>query len=200
MNTLQSPVQNQSLTSGEIKFWDENGYVIRERVFSPEECDALSAQAQHLATDQSLPPERRQLNKMSVERGDKDPIMHSVMRPDVYSDLFLNHLRDARLTEPMASLLGPDLLVQSNLFLFKAPGVGLPFPWHQDMWFFRSVLNTPSTIGTWQAMDDSYIANGSMWVIPGSHLWPIWNTTCRPKAHNKTSFGARAYHPKTKPK
>jgi len=160
-------------TPEELAQWDANGYIVREGVFSPEECDALSAAAEQLAFDESIPQGRRKLNALALERGAEQPVMHSVTRPDIYDARFRAHLRDPRLTDVLAAILGPDLLTHNNLFLFKAPGVGLPFPWHQDMWFFRNSYRTPTTVGAWQAMDDATIPNGCMWVIPGSHRLPV---------------------------
>ncbi len=160
-------------TAAEKQSWEQNGFFVREGVFSPAECEKLSAAAERLAFDESVPAGRRKLNALSLERGDEKPIMHSATRPDIYDALFRDHVRDPRLTDAVAGILGPDLLTHNNLFLFKAPGVGLPFPWHQDMWFFGKSYRTSTTVGAWQAMDDATIENGCMWVIPGSHRLPL---------------------------
>jgi phytanoyl-CoA hydroxylase len=161
-------------TPAEMRQWEEQGFLVRENVFSADECDDLAARAERLARDESLMPEvRRRENALTKERGAGPKVMHSVTRPHIYDDTFRAHLRDPRVTDVLAHILSPDLVTHNTLFLFKAPGVGLPFPWHQDMWFFGKRFQTPTTVGTWQAMDDAYIENGCLWVIPGSHRWPI---------------------------
>lgn len=167
-------------TPDERTHWEEQGFLIRERVFSPDECDDLSARAERLARDESAVPEmRRRENALTKQQAQDDgeakteKVMHSVTRPHIYDERFRAHIRDPRLTDVLAAILSPNLLTHNTLFIFKAPGVGLPFPWHQDMWFFRTRFQTPFTVGVWQAMDDAYVANGSMWVIPGSHKWPV---------------------------
>ncbi len=164
-------------TPDEMRRWEEQGFLIRERVFSDAECDDLAERAERLAHDEDLVPEkRRKLNALAKEQGTQiagKPVMHSVTRPHVYDERFRAHARDPRVTDVLAHILSPDLVTHNALFIFKAPGVGLPFPWHQDMWFFGKRFQTPSTVGTWQAMDDAYVENGCMWVIPGSHKGSI---------------------------
>ena len=66
-------------------------------------------------------------------------------------------------------LLGPDILGINNLFIWKAPEIGLGFPWHQDKFYFGSRFNTETTIGTWTAIDSADQGNGCLYVVPGSH-------------------------------
>ena len=93
--------------------------------------------------------------------------------PHHVSELFHQRILDPRLTDPLQQLHGPNFGTHNSLFIFKAPQVGLGFPWHQDMWYFRKQYKTDYTVGCWQAIDDATIDNGCLWVIPGSHKWDI---------------------------
>lgn len=178
MNETTVSAGQFAATPEELKQWDELGYIIREGVFSPEECDELVERAAHLASDEGGMPARRVAqNALSAEQKQQEPnaapVMHAVRRPHIYDAQFRTQARDPRITDVVASLIGPDLATLNTLFIFKAPGVGLPFPWHQDMFFFQKRFETPTTCGTWQAMDDATTENGCMWVVPGSHKMPI---------------------------
>ena len=78
-------------------------------------------------------------------------------------------MRDPRLTDPIVDLLGPDLLGLNNLYIWKAPKIGLGFPWHQDKWYFNWQYKTDMTVATWTAIDAADRDNGCLYVIPGSH-------------------------------
>ena len=58
-------------------------------------------------------------------------------------------MRDLRLTSSLIDLLGLDILGINNLFIWKAPEIGLGFPWHQDKYYFRRRFRTETTVGTW---------------------------------------------------
>jgi phytanoyl-CoA hydroxylase len=57
-------------------------------------------------------------------------------------------------------------LFESQLFM-KPPG-GVEKPYHQDSAYFT--IEPMALVTCWSALDDVTVANGSMWVIPGSHL------------------------------
>jgi len=95
--------------------------------------------------------------------------MHKIHHPSCYLPEFLQRVRDPRLTDPLVDLLGPDILGINNLFIWKAPKIGLGFPWHQDKFYFGKRFRTHTTVGTWTAVDAADEENGCLYVIPGSH-------------------------------
>ena len=99
--------------------------------------------------------------------------MHKIHHPSCYIPEFLARVRDPRLTDPVADILGPDILGINNLFIWKAPEIGLGFPWHQDKFYFGKRFKTATTVGTWTAIDPADRENGCLYVIPGSHKQEI---------------------------
>ena len=79
--------------------------------------------------------------------------MHKIHFPSCYDPEFLARVRDPRLTDPLVDILGPDILGINTLFIWKAPKIGLGFPWHQDKFYFRTRFRTKTTVGTWTAID-----------------------------------------------
>ena len=57
----------------------------------------------------------------------------------------------------------------NNLFIWKAPKIGLGFPWHQDKFYFGKRFSIPTTVGTWTAIDAADEENSCLYVILGSH-------------------------------
>ena len=64
--------------------------------------------------------------------------MHKIHFPSCYVAEFLQRVRDPRLTDPIVDLLGPDVLGINNLYIWKAPEIGLGFPWHRTCSTFAS--------------------------------------------------------------
>lgn len=62
-------------------------------------------------------------------------------------------------------------LLWQTMYIFKNPRIGGEVRWHQD----ASYLQTkPSTvIGIWVALDDASRENGCLWMSPGAHRSPL---------------------------
>ena len=166
------------LSTDEIEQWDRDGYLVRRNVFSTEENDFLRQVAEDIVNDKRPFPSahvnRNALVKEGKAQGDGIYAMHKLHFPSNYCTEFLERTRDSRLTDPLVDLLGPDILGINTLFLWKAPKIGLGFPWHQDKFYFRSRFRTKTTVGTWTAFDVADQGNGCLYVIPGSHKADIF--------------------------
>ena len=166
------------LSPDELAHWNENGYLVRLDVFTPEENDALRQVAEDIV-DGKRPFPSAHIDQNALVRDGKTEekgiyAMHKIHHPSCYAPEFLARVRDSRLTDPLVDILGPDVLGINNLFIWKAPKIGLGFPWHQDKFYFRSRFNTETTVGTWTAIDLADRENGCLFVIPGSHKWDIF--------------------------
>ena len=212
MNTESTPQDRRNVKQGqiglsanqfglspdELEFWNENGYLVRLDVFTPEENDALRQVAEDIV-DGKRPFPSAHIDQNALVRDGKTAqqgiyAMHKIHFPSCYDPEFLARVRDPRLTDPLVDLLGPDILgintlfiwkapkiglgfpwhQQVLLFIWKAPKIGLGFPWHQDKFYFRTRFKTETTVGTWTAIDPADRENGCLFVIPGSHKWDIF--------------------------
>lgn len=170
--------QQFRLSSDELARWDRDGYLIRLGVFNAEENDLLRQVAEDIVDGKRPFPIAHVDRNALIEDGKAERsgiyAMHKIHHPSNYSTEFLSRTRDPRLTDPLVDLLGPDILGINNLFIWKAPEIGLGFPWHQDKFYFRSRFQTETTIGTWTAIDAADQGNGCLYVIPGSHKKDIF--------------------------
>ncbi len=166
------------LTAAESEHWNENGYLIRHDVFTPAENAALQQVAEAIV-DKKRPFPAAHIDQNALVKDGKSAeqgiyAMHKIHFPSCYDPAFLTRVRDTRLTDPLVDLLGPDILGINTLFIWKAPKIGLGFPWHQDKFYFRTRFKTETTVGTWTAVDPADRENGCLYVIPGSHKWNIF--------------------------
>ena len=85
--------------------------------------------------------------------------MHKINHPSFYCHECPVRMLDLRLTSSLIDLLGLDILGINNLFIWKAPEIGLGFPWHQDKYYFRRRYM--------DRMDTADQENGCLHVLPG---------------------------------
>ncbi len=69
------------------------------------------------------------------------------------------------LVEP---ILGPDIALFSSHFICKPKGNGKRVPWHEDCFYWRSMIAPVDVVTVWLAIDPSTRENGAMQVIPRS--------------------------------
>ena len=174
MNTTHTSEDRQfRMTPAERADWEENGYFVRQGVFTDAENDVLRHAADAIAAGERPFPETNIDQNALVRDGKAEATgihaMHKIHHVSCYRPEFLARVRDPRLTDPIVDILGPDLLGLNNLYIWKAPKIGLGFPWHQDKWSFNHQYKTGMTVATWTAIDSADEANGCLYVIPGSH-------------------------------
>ena len=167
-----------ALSADELSSWEENGYILRYDVFTKNENDVLRRIADEIAEGKRPFPSANINENALVTDGKVEETgihaMHKIHHVSCYNPEFLERVRDPRLTDPIVDLLGPDLLGLNNLYIWKAPKIGLGFPWHQDKWYFNHQYKTEMTVGTWTAIDTADKDNGCLYVIPGSHKHGIY--------------------------
>ena len=178
MSTNTSHLERKfALTPDEQSSWEENGYIVRYDVFTEEENDILRRIADDIVDGKRpFPTEKIQQNALVIDgkvEASGIQAMHKIYHVSCYCPEFLARVRDRRLTDPIVDLIGPNLLSQGNLYIWKAPTIGLGFPWHEDKWYFNWQYKTDMTVGTWTAIDAADVDNGCLYVIPGSHKYGV---------------------------
>ncbi len=74
----------------------------------------------------------------------------------------------------MEKLLGPSgVRLQSSKINLKAPHYGSPVEWHQDWAFYPHTNDDMLAVGV--MLDDAFMENGPLMVVPGSHKGPTWD-------------------------
>ncbi|MFF0573604.1 phytanoyl-CoA dioxygenase family protein [Streptosporangium saharense] len=144
----------KTLSSQELDFYRDSGYLIRDRLLGQEKFEALG---EHF---------ERKLASLSPEERPEDMDVPHFTDPELFRWLF-----DEDVLDLVTQIIGPDIAVFSSHFFCKPPRDGKSVPWHQDAYYWRETIN-PSTeaITIWLAIDPSTRENGCMRVVPGSHL------------------------------
>src|SRR5205823_7474404 len=69
--------------------------------------------------------------------------------------------------EACAKLIGPDADLYYNQAVIKPPERGRHFGWHQDSGY--TTTEPLEYVTCWTAISRTFIENGCIWVLPGSH-------------------------------
>ncbi len=111
---------------------------------------------------------RRQLEEAEAVFGLRDEFRRGLRR---YPNLLLPFVdeitRRPEITNIIAELLGPNLLVLDVPFFIKEPRTKTFVSWHQDLHYWG--LETEEEVTAWLALSPATIASGCMRFLSGSH-------------------------------
>jgi ectoine hydroxylase len=190
MKSISTAPGTHRLDPAERQSLDENGFVVRERVFDWDEIADMVSASESLVDD--LVRDRQGLRLkvgsyvfdpdlmrgvMIKWEGDSD-VVHGIEPFAHLSTSLHDWAYDRRVVEPMVDLIGhaePTLFTEKlNL---KRPRDGGANPPHQDYPYWVDTAEAADEVATTMIfLDDSTIANGCLRVAPGSHKNGTWTT------------------------
>ncbi|MBT5829907.1 MAG: phytanoyl-CoA dioxygenase family protein, partial [Candidatus Latescibacteria bacterium] len=146
----------QELTDAEIAQFNEDGFIVIDDIFSPEEVENLR-QAAH---DPTIVDE---IKKRDFENTTVHLLSLAARHP-----AFLDLAKDTRIINRIKPLIGPDIQLQHSKLTTKPSTKGTgPFAWHQDFAFFPHT-NT-DLVAVMIMLDDATPENGCMQMVKGSY-------------------------------
>jgi ectoine hydroxylase-related dioxygenase (phytanoyl-CoA dioxygenase family) len=160
-----------SLTTNQVKFYRDNGYLAVENVIPLDvvaaekerfdwlckNWDSPEAQRVNVAHETGLPRE-----KWSAKT------VRKAHRLVPHEPLFRAHALHRNLLDIVADLIGTPFSLYDDQALLKPPSVGSPKPPHQDNAYFK-VQPADAVITCWCAIDEATLENGCMRYFPGTH-------------------------------
>lgn len=160
---LSTPTDTQpGLTEKEIAQFRENGFLVFDDVFPPEDVEILREACNDPAIVAEL--EKRDYQNKTVH------LLSVTTRHPAFMEL----ARSPRILNRITPLIGPDIQLQHSKLANKAPAKGKgPYSWHQDFAFFPHT-NT-SLVAVMVMLDDATPENGCMQMVKGSHKKGLLN-------------------------
>ncbi len=149
------------LSSEQIGFYRENGYVRLKNVFSREVLEyyqrAISSKVAELNTQQ-VPMEKR---------GVYEKAFLQIMNLWTKSDVVKEFVSGKRLGRIAAELMGcKGVRLYHDQALYKEPGGGIT-PWHADQYYWP--VNSDRTITAWTPLQETPLEMGPLAFAPGSY-------------------------------
>jgi ectoine hydroxylase-related dioxygenase (phytanoyl-CoA dioxygenase family) len=160
------------LTDAQIQFFVENGYLVVPNLIDTAEVEELRQDTVRIARGhypcESIPP--------VVETQSDDAVLRTILcihQPHYISPVMEKYVQHPKICGILSQITAAHLpywdgsvkCMQSMLFVKPPEFQGQA--WHQDEIYIPT--RDRSLIGAWIALDDATIANGCLWVIPGSH-------------------------------
>jgi ectoine hydroxylase len=172
------------LSASELMRLNEDGYVVREGVFSPDECARMAGDVEQLERD-CLAAKRHTKHLLGsymfeVQRQLQLAVKWEPQNPDVVQGIepfahisapLKNWAHDPRLWNPSKDVVGQDDLgLFTEKTTMKRAQTGGTIVLHQDYPYWRNMTKVAHKVMTALIyLDDATVENGCLEVSPGSH-------------------------------
>lgn len=159
------------LTSDQVDFFHERGYLAGIRVLGDEQIDVLRRELTELI-DPAHPGHNLFYEFHSNESTNPDTVLFHALGAWRISPAFHDLLWNPAVLMAAAQLLnGPVRFWHDQLFV-KPPHHGGVVAWHQDYSYW--IRTQPMAhLSCWIGLDDSTGENGCVHYVPGSHRWNL---------------------------
>jgi ectoine hydroxylase-related dioxygenase (phytanoyl-CoA dioxygenase family) len=173
------------ITSRERTAWEEDGFFLRLRVFSPHEVEVLAEAAESVASRAAraaqASADRYHIDGNEYVEATGSTVQYEhrarsrtlrVVEPFHPLDVrFESLIDDARLVEPMKDLVGSErVALFTDKLNLKRPREGSRFRWHQDSpYWAHEIPHVDQLPNVMVALDDADERNGCLRVVRGSH-------------------------------
>lgn len=154
----------RKITDEEIRFFDENGYVICRKVLHDDELENFRSESARLIQE-------------VLDGGPADPMCGRGPEGIPYylnylhanpNDFSIRLLAHPFIGDLLTRMVGPDFIPCYESLVFKLPGNGSSVPWHRDG---NARTGSERIFNIDIYPDRSTVDNSCVWVVPGSHLW-----------------------------
>ena len=164
------------LTEEQLDFWNENGFLRLEKVFTPAEVQRQSEELERLMQEWGRMGQgwRGPWRKAIMDADEADSAQALFLGTlQNYSETYMRAITNPKLTGAVSDLLGGTAVEFHHTILHaKAPDLGTPFPMHQDWPFYPHW--GPAYVDSIMHIDSATEENGCLKFVAGSHkLGPL---------------------------
>lgn len=161
-----------ALQPDQVDFFTTHGYLVVENIITSGEIEQYREIYDSFLDGRIDSGKNR--SDLGVGLGDSKKVENitQIMWPSDFVPGILQKGYHQRALQIAQQLQGPDLEMDFDMLINKAPHTNTPTPWHQDAAYW---INMPDkrAVSCWLALDHATVDNGCMWYVPGSHLLPL---------------------------
>ncbi|HBZ43547.1 MAG TPA: ectoine hydroxylase [Maritimibacter sp.] len=156
--------EDAPISRDEAAHYRENGYLVRQDMFSIDELDLLVDTAQKL---RDTDPAQRPADFVTEPNSDE---VRTVFRLDAHSSIFARLAADTRLAGVAEFLLNDRVYLHQSRLNYKPGFKGKEFYWHSDFetWHAEDGLPRMRAVSASVLLTDNSKLNGALMLIPGS--------------------------------
>lgn len=168
------------LSEDQMKLFKEQGFLVVDNLFTPEECDEINARAVDAVTGKVqlakynavyMEPEAIEQGLTSDAHPDPAYLFKIGHAMHVDDPVFRYYAMHENILDTLEQLTAPDLKCVQSMYIDKPSNIGVGQPYHQDSYYIK--MDPDSLIAVWVACDNVDETNGCLHVVPGSHHDPI---------------------------
>jgi phytanoyl-CoA hydroxylase len=159
------------LTRAQIDFYNTNGFLAVEGVYSPQEMKEARAVVEEFIERSRGVTAHTDIFDLEPSHSAAEPRVRRIKSPYLHHPTFDRLVRHERMLDVVAALIGPGVRLHGNKLNMKSAGYGSAVEWHQDFAFYPHSNDDVLAVGV--ALDDCLLENGCMLMVSGSHRWPI---------------------------
>ena len=178
---------SRALTREQEDFYEQNGFLFIENVFSADEIATLRAEAESLRQDGE--------NQEDVIREMSGNAIRSVFRIHEKNRTYLNLMTDNRLAAIAEHILNDEVYIHQSRVNFKPAFKGKEFYWHSDFetWHTEDGMPRMRALSMSITLSENSPYNGPLMLVPGSHKKFISCVGETPQDNYKNSLKAQKY-------
>ena len=159
------------LTSAQVSFYHENGYLSGIKMLDDTQLDALRNELAELV-DPSHPGHHLFYEFNANESADPDQILFHALGAWRITPGLHDLLWHPAFVVAAAQLLDGPVRFWHDQIFYKPAHHGGVVIWHQDYSYWTRTIPV-AHISCWIGLDDSTRENGCVHYVPGSHRWPL---------------------------
>jgi len=167
------------LTEAQIKFFEEEGYLLAKGLFSKEELSDIERTFERIA-ERTVPGHF----EPDFAADGIDPLKRypRVMHPHRFDETAKRYMLHPPVLAALADLYGEEALAAQSMFYYKPPG-SRGQALHQDNFYLK--VEPGNCIAAWTAVDPADEENGGLLVVPKTQAHEI---VCPENADARESF------------
>jgi ectoine hydroxylase-related dioxygenase (phytanoyl-CoA dioxygenase family) len=162
------------------RFW-RDGFLVAEEAVTAAQLAALRAEIDrwveasraHSAPFGEPTIDGRPRFDMGAEHSAEKPALRRINNPSDISAAYFETMRNSRMVDMVADLIGPNVKFHHCKINLKLPGSNTEVAWHQD--FLYTPHSNDDVVTALLMLDDVTPDNGALMVAPGSHREALWS-------------------------
>jgi ectoine hydroxylase-related dioxygenase (phytanoyl-CoA dioxygenase family) len=162
------------ISQRDVEQYRDTGYLVVPDVIDADLLGRLRGALDALVSNAGAVTTHTDVYDLEPEHTPAAPKVRRIKLPHSHTPVFWELANYAPMVRILEKLLGPSgVRLQSSKINLKAPHYGSPVEWHQDWGFYPHTNDDMLAVGV--MLDDAFLENGPLMVVPGSHKGPTWN-------------------------
>lgn len=177
------------LTTEQLSFYEQNGYLNLTGFFSPDEVTYLRSEMDRLWEKNA------QANRKEVIREPESQEVRSIFAVHRDNEVFRQLSQDPRLVQMIEQILGSEVYLHQSRINYKKGFTGKEFYWHSDFetWHVEDGMPRMRALSCSITLEENFHYNGPLLLVPGSHQSFITCVGETPEDHYEQSLRRQEY-------